>query len=191
MDYSLYSDEELITQFRDKDPGVTTYILNKYKNLVRGKSGSMFIYGGDIEDLIQEGMIGLYEAVMDYDIKRKVKFITFAELCVVRQIYSAISSAESLKHSPLNFYTSIYDEDFQKEGGVNPEETFLDNEKVEYIEKRLDEVLSPFEKQVMDLKKIGMSYTQIATSLGKTPKTTDNAITRIKSKLKEILKDAP
>lgn len=181
--YDSYNDEELIDMLRDGSLEITDYLMNKYKNLVRGKAKTMYILGADTEDLIQEGMIGLYKAIRDYDAGRDASFLTFADLCVMRQMYTAIQSADRLKNMPLNSYISIYEEDFQKEGGVNPEEEFLDKESVSLMEETFERELSPFEKQVLELKIVGMDYREIAAILGKDPKSTDNAIQRIKVKL--------
>ena len=181
------SDEDLIDRLREGDERVTDFIMNKYKNLVRGKARSMFLIGGDSEDLIQEGMIGLYKAIRDFDSGRDAAFITFADLCVSRQMYTAIQAAGRQKHSPLNSYISIYEEDFQKEGGLNPEDEILDKEQVNALEKIFEKELSSFEKQVLDLKLTGMDYKKIAAVLGKSPKAADNAISRIKTKIKKAL----
>lgn len=107
-EYAKYSDEELIVQLRDGDHAITDYIMEKYKNLVRSKAQSMYILGADREDLIQEGMIGLFKAIRDYDTGRDASFFTFADLCVSRQMYTAIQAAGRLKNAPLNSYISIY-----------------------------------------------------------------------------------
>lgn len=187
MDYKGLTDEEMVDLYQNGNEGVMDYILNKYKNMVRGKASSMFIIGGERDDLIQEGMIGLFKAVKGYDMSGESSFATFAQLCVSRQMYTAIQSAGRQKHNPLNTYISIYEEDFQKEGGVNPEDAFLDNERVEVIEEQIDKVLSNLEKQVLELKVAGLDYQEIAGILGKTPKSMDNAIQRIKMKIKKIL----
>lgn len=188
MNYSEYTDEELIDLLRDGDEAVTDYLLNKYKNLVLGKANSMFIIGSDKDDLIQEGMIGLFKAIKDFDAGRDASFFTFADLCVARQMYTAIEAAGRKKHAPLNTYTSIYEEDFQKEGGINPEDNFLDKERVLAMEEAFEKELSGFEKQVLDLKLMDMDYHDIAAILGKSDKSVDNALTRIKTKLKLIRK---
>ncbi len=176
------------------------YICDKYKNLVRRKAKSMFILGGDSEDLIQEGMIGLFKAVQDYDMGRDASFSTFAELCINRQMYTAVQAAKRKKHFPLNFYVSLDGEETgeDREGPglselladrtkLNPEELFLDKERVAYLEKLIEEELSDFEKQVLDLYITGMSYSQIAKVLGRDEKATDNALQRLKSKIKKML----
>ena len=107
-DYETSKDEELILRIRDGEEKITDYIMEKYKNLVRSKAGSMYILGADREDLIQEGMIGLFKAIRDYDIGRDASFATFADLCVARQMYTAVQAAGRKKHAPLNSYVSLY-----------------------------------------------------------------------------------
>ena len=107
-DYSSYSDEELIVCLRDGEESITEYLMNKYKNLVRSKARSMYILGADNDDLIQEGMIGLFKAIRDYDTGRDASFFTFADLCVSRQMYTAVQAAGRQKHAPLNTYISLY-----------------------------------------------------------------------------------
>ena len=198
--YRQYSDGELIDRLRRGGTAIMDYICDKYKNLVRRKAKSMFILGGDSEDLIQEGMIGLFKAVQDYDMGRDASFSTFAELCINRQMYTAVQAAKRKKHFPLNFYVSLDGEETgeDREGPglselladrtkLNPEELFLDKERVAYLEKLIEEELSDFEKQVLDLYITGMSYSQIAKVLGRDEKATDNALQRLKSKIKKML----
>jgi len=198
--YNGCTDEELLIRLRDGEQGITDYIMNKYKNLVRSKAKSMYILGADSEDLIQEGMIGLFKAVQDYDMGRDASFSTFAELCINRQMYTAVQAAKRKKHFPLNFYVSLDGEETgeDREGPglselladrtkLNPEELFLDKERVAYLEKLIEEELSDFEKQVLDLYITGMSYSQIAKVLGRDEKATDNALQRLKSKIKKML----
>ncbi|MCR4989917.1 MAG: sigma-70 family RNA polymerase sigma factor [Lachnospiraceae bacterium] len=188
--YDGLSDEELLALRKQGDDGITDYLMNKYKNLVRSRAGSMYILGADEDDLLQEGMIGLYKAIRDYSPEKDAGFITFATLCVSRQMYTAIESADRQKHMMLNSYVSIYEEDFQKEGGANPEEEFLDKERVEQIEALFEKELSPFERQVLDLHLTGMDYHEISMVLEKSDKSVDNALQRIKTKLKRVLKDS-
>ena len=198
--YRQYSDGELIDRLRRGETAIMDYICDKYKNLVRRKAKSMFILGADSEDLIQEGMIGLFKAVQDYDMGRDASFSTFAELCINRQMYTAVQAAKRKKHFPLNFYVSLDGEETgeDREGPglselladrtkLNPEELFLDKERVAYLEKLIEEELSDFEKQVLDLYITGMSYSQIAKVLGRDEKATDNALQRLKSKIKKML----
>ena len=198
--YRQYSDGELIDRLRRGETAIMDYICDKYKNLVRRKAKSMFILGGDSEDLIQEGMIGLFKAVQDYDMGRDASFSTFAELCINRQMYTAVQAAKRKKHFPLNFYVSLDGEETgeDREGPglselladrtkLNPEELFLDKERVAYLEKLIEEELSDFEKQVLDLYITGMSYSQIAKVLGRDEKATDNALQRLKAKIRKML----
>ena len=203
-DYSVYenvTDEELIDRLRNGEAAIMDHICNKYKNLVRSKAKSMYILGADSEDLIQEGMIGLFKAVRDYDSGRDASFYTFADLCISRQMYTAVQAAKRQKHIPLNSYISLNADDSGKEEGeersllealadrseMNPEELFLDKERVNYLESVIDKELSSFEKQVLDLYMTGMSYTQIAKVLGRDEKSADNALQRLKSKIKKLL----
>lgn len=200
LNYGNCTDDELIDRLRQGESAIMDYICDKYKNMVRSKAKSMFILGADNEDLIQEGMIGLFKAVRDYDMGRDASFFTFAELCVSRQMYTAVRASKRQKHLPLNTYvpldSSASDDD--REGGdlsellsdrveLSPEEQFLDKERVAYLEKQIDKELSDFEKQVMDLYITGMSYAQIARVLGRDEKATDNALQRLKAKIKRML----
>lgn len=203
-EYQHYSDEELMIRLRDGETGIMDFIMNKYKNLVRSKAQSMYILGADNDDLIQEGMIGLFKAVRDFDSGRDASFFTFADLCISRQMYTAVQASKRQKHIPLNTYVSLYAT--TKEGSepsegdmtlVNmltlkseqsPEEMLIDRENVEQLEKTIEKELSGFEKQVLDLYLTGMRYTQIAKVLGRDEKSTDNALQRIKTKLKKAIR---
>lgn len=200
MNYEQYTDGELIDRLRRGETPIMDYICDKYKNLVRSKAKSMFILGADNEDLIQEGMIGLFKAVRDYDMGRDASFSTFAELCISRQMYTAVQASRRQKHFPLNSYVSLDSEDSEDDrDGLNlaelladktelsPEEMFLDKERVAYLEKAIDRELSDFEKQVLDLYRTGMSYSQIARVLGRDEKATDNALQRLKAKIRKML----
>jgi len=203
-DYSVYeniTDEELIDRLRNGEEAIMDHICDKYKKLVRSKAKSMYILGADNEDLIQEGMIGLFKAVRDYDSGRDASFYTFADLCISRQMYTAVQAAKRQKHIPLNSYISLNANDSGKEESeertllealadrteLNPEELFLDKERVNYLESVIEKELSGFEKQVLDLYMTGMSYTQIAKVLGRDEKSADNALQRLKSKIKKLL----
>lgn len=203
-DYSKYesvTDEELIDRLRNGEEVIVDYICDKYKNLVRSKAKSMYILGADGEDLIQEGMIGLFKAVRDYDSGRDASFYTFADLCISRQMYTAVQASKRQKHIPLNSYVSLHGNFPGKEEGeerellealadpteMNPEELFLDKERVAYLENIIENELSSFEKQVLDLYMTGMSYTQIARVLGRDEKSADNALQRLKGKIKKML----
>ncbi len=202
-DYEQCTDDELIDRLRRGEESIMDYICDKYKNLVRSKAKSMFILGADNDDLIQEGMIGLFKAVRDYDMGRDASFYTFAELCISRQMYTAVQASKRQKHQPLNTYVSLdtgnsSGDGDEKEGlnlgelladraELSPEELFLDKERVAYLEKTIEEELSEFERQVLDLYMTGMSYTQIARVLGRDEKATDNALQRLKAKIKKML----
>ena len=200
QDFEQVTDEELIVRLRDGEEQITDYIMEKYKYLVRSKAGSMYILGADRDDLIQEGMIGLFKAIRDYDSGRDASFFTFAELCISRQMYSAVQAAGRMKHIPLNSYISLYGSSAEAgeeeqgtvlgilaDQGLNPEELVIDKENVERLEKCMEQELSSFEKQVLDLHITGMSYSQIAKVLGKDEKSTDNALQRVRTKIKKML----
>ncbi len=200
-DYSIYTDEELILRLRDGEETIMDYILEKYKNLVRKHARNMYILGAEEQDLIQEGMIGLFRAIKDYDSGRDASFFTFADLCISRKMYNAVEAAKREKHTPLNNYISFYSSNESEEADgktmfmdllsageiSNPETLFIDKENVKRIESLVQRELSEFEKKVFDLYITGMKYGQIAKVLGKDEKSTDNALQRIKSKLKKAI----
>lgn len=199
MDYSVMTDEKLIELSRDGKDEVIDYLLDKYKGLVRRKARTMFLVGGDTDDLIQEGMIGLYKAVRDYDVRKEASFLTFANLCIDRQIYSAINASSRKKHSPLNSYISfpllnflndnVTNELYMDKQNVNhrnPEDLYIDMENVLHIEHMLEKELSAFEYEVLKMYIDGADYIEIAERMDKKPKSIDNAIQRIKKKVKFI-----
>ncbi len=199
--YQEQSDEELIVRLRDGEQEISDYLCQKYKNMVRSKAKSMYILGGDNEDLIQEGMIGLFKAMRDYDIGRDASFSTFADLCISRQMYTAVNASQRQKHIPLNNYVSFFSEgkdmeqnpelaflgELTNQMGRNPEEQFIDKERVAYLQEAIQNELSPFEKQVLDLYLTKMSTPEIARVLGRDGKSTDNALQRLKGKIKKLL----
>ncbi len=200
QEYDNVSDEELIVLLRDGETRITDYIIEKYKDLVRRKTKSMYILGADHDDLLQEGMIGLFKAIRDYDAGRDASFYTFAELCITRQVYTAVQASNRKKHSFLNTYVSFYEGKDAKDDEPleliqalvsndtrNPEEMVIDRENLEHLENCIEQELSPFEKQVLELYLTGMSYTEIARVLGKTDKATDNAMQRVKAKIKKFI----
>jgi RNA polymerase sporulation-specific sigma factor len=198
-DYTDERDEILIQRLREGESDITDFIMNKYKNLVRKKAGSMNILGADRDDLIQEGMIGLFKAIRDYDCGRDASFFTFADLCISRQMYSAVEASLRKKHIPLNSYVSLYtriDEDdassdatlenaLASDTELNPEQQLIDRENVRLLEEAIEKQLSAVERQVLELYLTGMSYTEIAKVLNKDEKATDNALQRAKSKLRK------
>ncbi|MBO6146272.1 MAG: sigma-70 family RNA polymerase sigma factor [Lachnospiraceae bacterium] len=199
---STYTDEEIIESVREGSHGGTEELFDRYKDVVRSIASTMFLIGGETEDLIQEGMIGLFKAVQEYDPGRDASFGTFARLCITRQIYSAVKASGRKKHLPLNSYISLYEQTgSEDEGGrqlemmdalmasdrMNPEQVVLSKEKSEELEQAIDKELSPFEKNVLELFVTGMSYSDIADVLGKNEKSTDNAIQRIRGKLRKYI----
>lgn len=199
---STYTDEEIIESVREGGRGGTEELFDRYKDVVRSIASTMFLIGGETEDLIQEGMIGLFKAVQEYDPGRDASFGTFARLCITRQIYSAVKASGRKKHLPLNSYISLYEQTgSDDEGGrqmemmdalmasdrMNPEQVVLSKEKSEELEQAIDKELSPFEKNVLELFVTGMSYSDIADVLGKNEKATDNAIQRIRGKLRKYI----
>lgn len=197
--YKDLTDEELIARYMDGDIAVVDFLMDKYKYLVRSQASNMFLLGADHEDLLQEGMIGLFKAVRDYDPGRDASFMTFAKLCISRQIFTAIEASNRHKHAPLNSYLSLSetDSDQYKEAKErlvkmtaleSPETMVIDKEDMERLEEKLTAELSRLEKQVLDLYYIGMSTREIAAILGRTEKATDNALQRLKTKLRKYLK---
>ncbi len=201
--YEEMTDEILIRRLHQGDDSVVDYLMEKYKNLVRKKARTLYLMGGDNDDLIQEGMIGLYKAIRDYCPERENSFYGFANLCIERQIYNAIKRANRLKNSPLNSYVSLdipvggrdtpeesrqtLGETLEKEGvSANPEDILIDRERVGRIEEYIKYNLSNLEQTVVNLYIEGMNYQQIAREIGKSPKSVDNALQRIKKKLGEI-----
>lgn len=194
-DLQQYTDEELIVQLHNGNQSVETYLLNKYKGLVLKKAHAMFLAGGETEDLIQEGMIGLFQAVRDYQPDKNTLFSTFANLCVVRQLCKAIEVSGRKKHKPLNAYVSLSGDDSPLLEAFdfiqqNPETIVIDRENTEQMRNKIRECLSEFENEVLDLYLEGKTYTQIAVLMEKTPKSIDNALQRIRGKIKELSLDS-
>lgn len=191
--YKDVTDEQLIEQLRGGQTKVMDYLMEKYKNLVRKRANALYLIGGETEDLIQEGMIGLFKAVQDYRSDKEVSFYHFAELCVNRQMYTAVEASQRKKHTPLNTYVSL-DAGQEKESAylesgnhpqtLNPETLFISQETVRLLLKQANERLSPMERQVLALYLEGMNYHQIAEHMGKTPKAVDNALQRIRGKIR-------
>ena len=185
------SDEELIARLRDGETIIEDYLMEKYKGLVRQKARAMFLIGGDTDDLIQEGMIGLFKAVRDFQPGREATFATFARMCIDRQIYSAIQNSNRQKHLPLNSYVSLNQEDESSpiwELSVeNPEEIIIDQETTRDLQQKISDYLSPMENKVLDLYLKGEGYVEIGRILGKSPKSIDNALQRIRAKIREVI----
>ena len=198
-DYNQLSDDELIKYIHLGDSEAEEKLIKRYKNFVLAKSRSYFLVGADREDIVQEGMIGLYKAIRDYKIERLASFRAFAELCITRQIITAIKAATRQKHQPLNSYISlnkpIYDEESDRtlldvlKGGrlYNPESLFISRETYELIEDKINEMLSQLEFDVLQEYLKGKSYQKIADTLDKHVKSVDNALQRVKRKLEVFL----
>jgi RNA polymerase sporulation-specific sigma factor len=196
------SEEELIKRAQNQDYQAIEYLMHQYKGVVRKRARTLFMIGGDHDDLMQEGMIGLFKAIRDYDASKDAGFSTFAELCISRQLYSAIKSSNRQKNIPLNTYVSIYSPVYSQENGereesfmvdqslesmgTNPEEILIDRENVENLREKIAKCLSKLEKKVFALYMEGLTYQEIARQLGKEPKSIDNALQRIKRKVNEV-----
>ena len=201
--YEQETDERLVEYILTGNSEAMDFLMNKYKNLVRSRARTLFLAGADKEDLIQEGMIGLYKAIRDFKEEKNSSFRNFAELCINRQMYSAIKGSNTKKNQPLNNYISIdsmqsvegeetcaeqlFGINFEK--NKNPEQLVIDKESAGVLEYTLVGHLSDMEKQVLRLYMKDMNYSQIAAALGKEPKAVDNALQRIKKKLTLVLKE--
>lgn len=203
INYEEISDEQLVEAVGGGDSGAMEFLMNKYKNLVRSRARTLFLVGADKEDLIQEGMIGLYKAVRDFNQEKNASFQNFAELCINRQMYSAIKGSNTKKNQPLNNYISIdgmsgtegqekpeewlFEEISEK--NKNPEQLVLDKEAAYVLEYTLVRQLSELERKVLFYYMKDYNYSQIAATLGKEIKAVDNALQRIKKKLAQVLKN--
>lgn len=194
---NIMSDEELIAESKSGNGFATEVLLERYRNFVRSRTRTYFLIGADKEDIIQEGMIGLYKAIRDFKTDANTSFKSFAELCIIRQIITAIKTATRQKHIPLNSYISlnkpINDEEndrvflemFSGREMLNPEEIMIDKERFYSIEEKLSKILSKLELRVLTKYLEGKSYTEIALQIGKTEKSIDNALQRIKRKIEK------
>ena len=183
-DFINLTDEELIERLRKGCLEVQEYLLEKYKPFVKSKSRVLFLVGGDKEDLIQEGMIGLFKAIRDFNPENGAPFAAFAKLCVERQLYTAIESAGRLKNAPLNAYISLSEESENlMDGGI--EDVVIEKASYQQMYENMQEYLSAMEKEVLELYLEGKDYTEIAKLLGKTDKSIDNALQRIKGKIRK------
>lgn len=199
--FRALTDEEVVQLCRQGDSLAEEYLLNKYKNFVRSRARSYFLIGADHEDIVQEGMIGLYKAIRDFKPEKLSSFRAFAELCITRQIITAIKTATRQKHIPLNSYISlnrpIYDEESDRtlldiiiEGSTgNPEEMIINQENVGTIHQKMNEVLSGLEQEVLSAYLDGKSYQEIAELLNRPVKSIDNALQRVKRKLEKYLEE--
>lgn len=199
IEFNNKSDEEVVYEAKKGNTNAEEYLIAKYENFVKLKSKSYFLIGADKEDIYQEGMIGLYKAIRDFKVDKISSFKAFAELCITRQIITAIKTATRQKHIPLNTYISlnkpIYEEesdrtliDVLSELKINdPEELIIGKEQLEHIEEKMEEVLSDLEKEVLQAYLDGKSYQEIAADLDRQAKSIDNALQRVKKKLEKSL----
>ncbi len=207
MQWEAMTDEELIDAIR-RGPGseeareATNELLERYKEVVRSKARAYFLIGADRDDVIQEGMIGLYKAIVDFQPQKMTKFRSFAQLCIQRQIVSAVRLSSRLKHWPLNSYISldrsVNDEDGKEmslmellpdAAGRSPEEVLMDEDNLHQLENAIIDALSPMEKRVLQLFLKGLDYMEIAKAMDKKPKAIDNALQRIKRKIMKLTSD--
>ncbi len=182
------SDEELLDSKNVDRSALTDYLLDKYKKLVAKNANRLFIIGAETDDLIQEGMIGLFHAITDYDIEKNPSFYYFADMCIKRQMYKAIQMSQTKKQMPLNMSVSI-DETLEKEPQdslSDPQELLIKRESTEEFVERLRSELSPMENRVLSRFIAGFDYREIASSMEKTPKSIDNALPRIKKKARML-----
>lgn len=199
LEYTHLEDEDLIDLVHKGDGEALDFLIHKYRNFVRAKARSYFLIGADKEDIVQEGMIGLYKAIRDFKEDKLSSFKAFAELCITRQIITAIKTATRQKHIPLNSYVSldkpIYDEESDRtlmdviSGAkvMDPEELFINQEEFDHIEVKMSELLSDLERKVLSLYLDGQSYQEISEELNRHVKSIDNALQRVKRKLERYL----
>lgn len=190
------TDEELLARYRSGETNVADVLLDRYKNLVRKKANTLFLFGGDTDDLIQEGMIGLFKAVENYE-PGKGSFFQFAQTCMNHQMYHAIEAAARKKHAPLNSYVSLSGEenggtdaaggDWTASEENDPEQILIDRESVEQTIREIQSGLSKMEQAVLDEYLNGLNYRQIAEKMEKSPKVIDNALQRIRAKVQRIV----
>lgn len=198
QNYASLSDEMVIAIIREGNQEAVEYLLHKYTALVKKETRKIYMIGADYDDVAQEGMIGLFQAIRDYDETKGASFHTFASLCIKRHICSIVTASNRMKHKPLNEYVSFYTAAANaSETGdewllldmltadltSNPEEVVIDQENVTTLEQRIQSYLSTYEQRVLELYLQGKSYTDIASQLDKSEKSVDNAIQRIRSKI--------
>lgn len=199
------SERELLLRAQEQDSDAIEFLMQKYKSVVRKKARTLYMIGGDRDDLTQEGMIGLFKAIRDYKAGKAASFATFAELCITRQMYSAIKSSNRLKNLPLNTYISIYSSAYTLESGeedgdfmidqlldspeMSPEEILINKETMENMKERLYQCLSKMEREVFELYMQGLTYQEIARQMHKGLKSIDNAMQRIKGKVNQEIRE--
>ena len=199
-DFENLSDEELVELSATGDKSATEFILDKYKNFVKAVVRMYFLVGADRDDVVQEGMIGLFKAIRDFDDTKQTSFKGFAEMCIKRQVLTAIKNATRKKHIPLNSYISLskpaYDDENSEETLIdtllfndnsNPEELFIGKENIEDLGVKIEENRSKLEKKVLQMYLNGISYQEIAKIMGRSPKSIDNALQRVKKKIEKFV----
>ena len=198
-EFKLFEDEQVVELVHNGNSEALDYLITKYRNFVRAKARSYFLIGADREDIIQEGMIGLYKAIRDFKEDKLASFKAFAELCITRQIITAIKTATRQKHIPLNSYVSLDKPIFDEESDrtlmdvisgakvMDPEELFINQEEFDDIEVKMGELLSDLERKVLALYLDGKSYLEISEELNRHVKSIDNALQRVKRKLERYL----
>ena len=198
MKYCDFTDEELIARLRAGDKEVEDFIMRKYIPLVRKCTNAMYLIGGEKEDLIQEGMMGLMKAVRDYNLEKETSFFSCAELCITRHLHSKIEASNRKKHLPLNNYISFSNQDASEgvdlewmitEQTISPEQILIETDRKAEFFHKLEEKLSPLEKKVLYLSLEGNDYLQIADIMQKPSKSIDNALQRIRSKGKLLTEE--
>ena len=201
ISYKYMRDEEVVEASKSNCVLAMDHLIHKYQNLVRGKARSYYLIGADNDDIVQEGLIGLYKAIQDYDKDKLTSFKVFAEICITRQIITAIKTATRQKHIPLNSYVSLNKPMYHEEAGntlldviaglkiTNPEDLMISREELEAMEKKTEELLSKLELKVFGLYVEGMSYQEIAEEMDRHIKCVDNALQRVKKKLDKYLEE--
>ncbi|MCM3595139.1 RNA polymerase sporulation sigma factor SigH [Metabacillus idriensis] len=198
VSYADLTDEVLLELVQKGDSGSTDFLISKYRNFVRAKASRYFLIGGEREDIVQEGMIGLYKAIRDFKVDKQASFKAFAELCITRQIITAIKTATRQKHTPLNSYVSLYKPLFEDDNHtlldvipgtktMDPATLIINKEKALDIEMKMAEMLSDLERKVLALYMDGQSYVEISEELNKHVKSIDNALQRVKRKLERYM----
>ena len=196
INYEALTDERVVELAQKGDKHAAEHIVSKYKDLVEIRSTPYFMAGGERDDLVQEGLIGLYKAIKSYNQERKANFKTFAEICVVRQMISAVKTSTRKKNSPLNYYVSIHipeDEMDTISGKLidikndDPESMLIEQESAQGMQNKINSVLSDFESQVLNYYLSGIPYKEIAMHIGKSYKAVDNALCRIKKKIEKYI----
>ncbi|MFY4773635.1 RNA polymerase sporulation sigma factor SigH [Metabacillus sp. RGM 3146] len=196
--YMFMDDDRLVALVHRGEIDPLEYLIDKYRNFVRAKSSKYFLIGGDQEDIVQEGMIGLFKAIRDYKSDKLTSFKGFAELCITRQIITAIKTATRQKHAPLNSYVSLYKPIYGEESDytlldvisgaqmMDPEACLINQEKTADLDQKIAELLSDLEKSVLALYMEGKSYVEISEDLKSPVKTIDNALQRVKRKMERV-----